>query len=167
MSLDGWQHSDDFSHAFVAAFFRLEIVIDCACRVVRSSGGDANRPREVAAAIRAAFEWAAAKPDLARVLTVESFAAGPVGVACHHRLLDSLAYHLSAGRELVPAGAELSMVTERALAAGLCSLVARHLDSGRAGELPALAPEAIEFALSPYLGPAAARRLARSSTLPE
>jgi hypothetical protein len=38
-------------------------------------------------------------------------------------------------------------------------LVAQRVDLGRAAELPTLAPEAIQFVLTPYLGAAEARRV--------
>jgi hypothetical protein len=51
-------------------------------------------------------------------------------------------------------------VTERALIGGIATLVSERLDAGREAELPALATEAIEFVLTPYIGAAEAHRLA-------
>jgi hypothetical protein len=45
------------------------------------------------------------------------------------------------------------------MAGGVAMLVAQRLDRGAASELPALAPEAIQFVLTPYLGAAEARRV--------
>jgi hypothetical protein len=43
---------------------------------------------------------------------------------------------------------------------GLASLIAQRLDSRAAvSQLPALAPDAIQFVLTPYLGAEAARRI--------
>jgi hypothetical protein len=54
-------------------------------------------------------------------------------------------------------------VTEPALAGGLVALVAGRVATGRAAELPGLAPEAIQFVLTPYLGTAEATRVATSA----
>lgn len=54
-------------------------------------------------------------------------------------------------------------LTSEALAGGLAGLVAERLTRGRAAELPALAPQAIEFALTPYLGVEEAKRIAVST----
>jgi hypothetical protein len=159
------RHPDDFANAFTAAFLRLQAVLDSACRTEPIGAQAPDWPRQVAAAIRAGLEWAAANPDAAGVLTNEALAQGPEGVAHHRRLIDDLAFRLSAGRELRPENLGLPTITERALAGGLCSFVARRLDTGRASELPALAPEAIQFVLTPYLGAARAKRAATGRPL--
>jgi hypothetical protein len=114
----------------------------------------------VAAAIRAAFEFAAADPDAANILTSGALVQGADGIARHRRLVAYAAELLEPGREERPEEPDLPAVLERALAGGLASLVAQRLDRGRASELPGLAPEAIEFILTPYLGAEEARRIA-------
>ncbi len=47
------------------------------------------------------------------------------------------------------------------MASGVVMLVARRLYQDREGELPALAPEAIQFVLTPYLGAEEARLVAK------
>jgi hypothetical protein len=66
------------------------------------------------------------------------------------------------GRAMRPEGERLPEITERAMIGGLAMLIAQRLDLGRAAELPALAPEAIQFVLTPYLGTEEARRVARA-----
>lgn len=146
-----------FANAFTAAFLRFQIAVDSACRVERIDPGGQDWPRQVAAAIRAGLEWAAANPDAAAILTTEALARGPEGIELYHRLLDDLAYRLSGGREQRPESLRLPTITERALAGGLCSFAAQRLAIGQANELPALAPEVIQFVLTPYIGAAEAR----------
>ena len=150
-------HSPDgFPHAFEAAFARLQVLLEEAC------AQSADWPGGVAAAIRAALEFAAADPAAANVLTNEAMAAGKDGIARRERLLAYAGKGLAKGREQDPR-TQLPPVTEHALAGGVVALIGERLARGRAGELPALAPEAIQFVLTPYLGADEARRVAGSA----
>jgi hypothetical protein len=154
---------DHFAAAFDAAFIRLQFAIESACMIDRL--GKAERPwsLQAAEAIRAAFRWAAGDPTAANVLTNEALACGPDGIACHRRLTAYIAGLLRRGREERSRQDDLPTITEHALAGGLISLVAKHVESGEEAELPALAPEAIQFALTPYLGGEESRLLAAFS----
>lgn len=151
---------DDFASAFEAAFARLQIHVEEACR--DSEGW----PRGAAAAIGVAFRFAADEPAAANALTNEALASGSAGIARHRRLLAYLSERLSVGRDYRHAEHELPALTEQALAAGLAGLVAERLSRGRANELPKLAPDAIQFALTPYLGVDEARWIAMTSDWP-
>lgn len=145
---------DDFSRAFEAAFARLQIVVEEAY-VSRASW-----PDQVAAAIRAGFEFAAADPEAANLLTNRALAHGRDGITRYHRLIDYAAGLLAPGRDLSPEGALLPEILETAIASGIATLVAQRVDQGRADEIPALVPDAVQFALTPYLGSEGARRFA-------
>jgi len=144
---------DDFASSFESAFGRLQVAILEACR-------DApDWPRKVAAGVRVGFELAAADPNAAQTLSNEALARGADGIARYERLTAYLRQGLAPGREERPDGERLPAITEQALASGLVMLVAQRLDQGRAGELPALVPEAVQFVLTPYLGSEEARRI--------
>ncbi len=145
---------DDFSRAFEAAFARLQVVVEEAY-VSRAAW-----PDQVAAAIRAGFEFAAADPEAANLLTNQALAHGHDGISRYHRLIDYAASLLAPGRHLSPEGALLPEILESAVASGITTLVAQRVDQGRAGELPALVPDAVQFALTPYLGSEEARQFA-------
>ncbi len=145
---------DEFPHAFEAAFARLQVRLEEACAV------NAEWPAGVAAAIRAALEFAVSHPSAANTLTIEAMAAGADGIARRERLLAYAGEGLARGRRLRAQGRELPRITERALAAGVLALIGERLATGRAADLPALAPEAIQFVLTPYLGAAEACRVA-------
>jgi hypothetical protein len=148
---------DDFATAFESAFARLQLLVLEACEDPGPS------PRRAAAGIRAALEFAATDPAAARALTVDAWAQGASGIARHQRLIEHFAELLAAGRAERPAdAAPLPEITERALVGGLARLIAERLDRGREGELTALAPEATQFVLTPYLGTEEARRVALS-----
>jgi hypothetical protein len=147
---------EDFAHAFDSAFATLQVRIESAC------AGASGWPEGVAAGIRAAFGWVAAEPGAAQLLTNEALAEGHAGFARYERMVGYVASLLGPGREESAHGERLPEITERAVASGLAMLVAQRLSLGQAGELPAIAGEAIQFALTPYLGAAEARRHAGS-----
>ncbi len=146
--------SDDFAMAFEAAFARLQVAILEAC------GRQQEWPRKVAAGVAAGLQLAGADPVAAQVLTSDAFAQGEQGLVRRERLLAYLGDRLRPGREEREYGPRLPEITEHAMAGGVLALVAQRVDRGRADELVALAPEAIQFVLTPYLGGEDARRLA-------
>ncbi len=148
------ESSDGFADAFETAFARLQVALLEACE------REGDWPAQVAAGVRAGLEFAAAEPGAAKVLTNEALAGGVEGIARHDRLLAYLAERLLPGRDEGPEGERLPEVIERAMAGGVVMLVAQRLDQGREDELQALAPEAIQFVLTPYLGGEGARRIA-------
>lgn len=145
---------DDFPRAFEAAFARLQVVVE------EAYVSKVEWPDQVVAAIRAAFEFAAADPGSADVLTNQAFAHGSDGVARYQRLLGYAAGLLLPGRKHSPNGELLPGIIEQSVAGGIIMLVAQRVDRGRAGELPGLVPEAVQFALTPYLGVERARQVA-------
>jgi hypothetical protein len=148
------RHADDFANAFESAFARLQIRVETACT------GEADWPARAAAGIRAAFVFAAADPGGAQVLTNGALAEGRAGFARYDRMIAHFAERLLPGRALSPEGGRLPQITERAMAGGVAMLVAQRLDMGKEAELPALAAEAIQFVLTPYLGAGEAQRVA-------
>jgi len=150
----GSARRDEFPRAFEAAFARLQVVVE------EAYVAEEAWPDQVAAAIRAAFEFAATDPVVADVLTNEALARGSDGLSRYRRLVDFGAGLLQPGREQVPDGTLLPGTLEHSLAGGITLLVAQRVDQGHAGELPELAPDAIQFALTPYLGTREARAIA-------
>lgn len=145
---------DDFAFAFDSAFAAMQVRIESACA---AAGG---WPERVAAGIRAAFEWAAAEPPAAQLLTNDALAEGSAGFERYERMIAYVADLLAAGREQATHGKRLPRITERAMASGVAMLVAQRLALGKQAELPEIAGEAIQFVLTPYLGSVEARRVA-------
>jgi hypothetical protein len=143
---------DEFARAFGQAHGRLLTRLESAC------ASQPEWPQGVAAAIRASFEFIAERPDEARLLTVEALAAGEG--ARYEQMVSGFATLLLRGRALCPGAAELPSIHESATAGAVVSLVRRHLMRGSADEMPWLAPDVIEFVLSPYLGIGDARLVA-------
>jgi hypothetical protein len=147
---------DDFGAAFEASFARFQIRVEEACAT------QSEWPWKIAAAIRAGFEFAVEDPAGASLLTRDALAAGPDGIARHQRLLTYIAEWFAAGRDEGAEGQGLPELTERAVAWSIVMLVAERLEQARLAELPAIAPQAVEFALTPYVGAATAKRIAAS-----
>lgn len=132
----------------------MQVRIESACTAAD------DWPEQVAAGIRAAFDWAAAEPAAAQLLTNDALAGGSLGFERYQRMIDYVAGLLAPGREQAAHGERLPEITERAMASGVAMLVAQRLSLGKQAELPAIAGEAIQFVLTPYLGGSEARRVA-------
>lgn len=114
------------------------------------------RIRAVIAALLAEFaDW----PDLARLLTVEPFVAGPEVARRHKAALEGLVPYLREGREL-RSGEPLPDTAERGILGAANSMVGRQVMAGRGEDLTRLLPDLAQFVLTPYLGAAEARRFA-------
>lgn len=148
---------DDFAVAFDSAFAALQVRVESAC------AGAGEWSAGVAAGVRAALEWAAAEPRAAQRLTNDALAGGSVGFERYERMIAYVAELLAPGRAQPAHGSKLPEITERAMASGVAMLVAQRLSMGREAELPELASEATQFVLTPYLGSAEARRVARAA----
>jgi hypothetical protein len=151
---EGARRPDDFGFAFDSAFASLQVRIESAC------AAKGKWPDQVAAGIRAAFEWVAAEPVAAQLLTNDALAGGSAGFERYERMVAYVAGLLAPGREQADHGERLPEITERAMASGVAMLVAQRLSLDRQAELPALAGEAVQFVLTPYLGSVEARRIA-------
>jgi len=145
---------DDFAVAFDSAFAALQVRIESAC----AAAGD--WPGGVAAGIGAAFDWVAEEPRAAQLLTNDALAGGSAGFERYERMVAYIAELLAPGRGQAEHGERLPAITERAMASGVAMLVAQRLSMSREGELPELAPEAVQFVLTPYLGSGEARKVA-------
>jgi hypothetical protein len=151
---DTARQPDDFALAFDSAFAALQVRIESACAAAE------EWPAQVADGIRAAFEWAAAEPVAAQLLTNDALAGGSAGFERYERMIAYVAELLEPGRGRATHGERLPEITERAMASGVAMLVAQRLSLNKQDELPAIAGEAIQFVLTPYLGGAEARRAA-------
>lgn len=150
----GARQPDDFAFAFDSAFAALQVRIESACAPAT------GWPEQVAAGIRAAFAWVAAEPAAAQLLTNDALAGGSAGFERYERMIAYVAELLEPGRQRAAHGERLPEITERAMASGVTMLAAQRLSFGQEAELPAIAGEAIQFVLTPYLGSAEASRVA-------
>jgi hypothetical protein len=117
-------------------------------------------PVQVATAIDALMRFAAEDSTAGDLLTKEALSHDSEKFDSYQRLVEYIAGLLSPGRLVQSCSAPLPGLLEEALAGGIVMLIVQRLDRGRASELPGLAHEVIEFALTPYLGGEAAKLLA-------
>jgi AcrR family transcriptional regulator len=148
-----------FLAAFDAVRDHLEGLLTAA------TADEADWPHQVIATLRAALEFFAAEPALARLCLVESVSATPA-IAIHFcEAVQACAFALAHGRAELDDSNSLPQSTEDSLIGGTVSLATRTILAGRTKRLPALLPDLVEFTLSPYLGTARAADLA-AETVP-
>ncbi len=117
-------------------------------------------PHRAVAAAREVLAFLAAEPDLARLCLVEAQSAGPVVAARFHAAVREMVPPLQRGREERATERSLPETTEESTIGALVSLASRKVAAGETEQLEDLLPDFAQFILSPYLGPAAAERLA-------
>lgn len=144
---------------FVAAF---DVVHDHLQELIADAVSDVDDwPHQVEAALRVALDFFAAEPDLARLCLVESVAATPTIAIRFREAVLACEPPLTRGRALLADPDSLLPGTEDAILGGIVSLATRSIVSGDAGNLPALLPDLLEFALGPYLGADRAAEIAQ------
>jgi AcrR family transcriptional regulator len=157
-----YKYFDSVEACYLAAF---DAGADLLSERLREACASADEwPQQVRAALAAALEFFAASPELARLLLSEPFVAGPGVSRRYQEQIERLSPYLRAGRELSPEAASFPDTTERGLLGSIASQIGRKVSAGEAAELPASLPDLTQFALTPYLGPPEARRIARAES---
>ena len=146
---------------FLAAF---GIVVGHIGELVEAAVADApDWPARAVAATRAVLGFLASEPDLARLILVESRAAGPAVAARFGAAVAGLKPLLEQGRGERVSDRPLPASTEDTVLGSLVSLAHRKVAAGEAAQLADLLPDCIEFVLAPYLGAEEATRRARAA----
>jgi len=149
---------------FLAAFDR--IVSETTESLAEAIAGETEWPRQIAAALACTLDLIVADPKRARVAMVEVQAAGPAAYARYEGAVDRALPKLREGRAFNPDTAGLSATLEEAVLGGIVWIVHQRLVKGELRQAEPLLEEAIEIALSPYLGDAEAKAVA-TATLQE
>jgi AcrR family transcriptional regulator len=129
-------------------------------RVVEAFGAEDEWAAAIRAALQSVLTQFSENPDLARLLTAEPFVAGPQIAVRHRAIVDQMVPHLRRGRLLRTDSDPLPETTERGLLGAAISLVGRQAFSTDDEDFAKLLHDILQFLLTPYLGPAEARRLA-------
>lgn len=119
---------------------------------------------QVRAGIGAFLSYVADEPALARAFVVESLAAGPAAAQRYERTVRAVAPFFRLGRRVSDSADRLPPTLEETIVGGIFWVVYQRIVIGRLEELEELLGELVEFALTPYLGAAAARRVAADGT---
>jgi AcrR family transcriptional regulator len=117
-------------------------------------------PLRIRAGLAAFLSYVAAEPALARTCMVEALAAGPAAVHYYEESLQAFVSLFRVGRDVSPAAGALPETLEEALIGGIFWIVYQRLLQSEAATIEELLPELVEFALTPYLGAEASRRVA-------
>jgi AcrR family transcriptional regulator len=153
-----YEHFSSKEGCFLAA---SEYTVDEALRRVRdAAAGVESWPAQVNAGLAAFLAYVAEKPALARTCIVEALSAGPAAVERHELSIQAFVPFFRAGRELSPHGNELPQTLEETLVGGIFWIVHQRIVTDRVAGIGEALPELVEFVLTPYMGAAAAKRVA-------
>jgi AcrR family transcriptional regulator len=154
---DFYRHFGSKDDCFLAAYddavehLRTDVVSACATEGEWALG--------VCAGLRVALAILSTQPGRANLLLVEGLRAGPGVYGRFQVALESFVPYL---RDRAPEGASAGRApaaADEAVVGGIASLLSRRVLAGETARLQRFFPELAEFALTPYLGVAAARRI--------
>lgn len=154
---DFYRHFASKDECFVSAYdeaverLRADVVGACVAEDEWAAG--------VCAGLGAALGSLAAVPGQANLLLVEGLRAGPGVYGRFQCAVESFVPYL---RDGAPAGTSAGRppdAADEAVVGGIASLLGRRVLAGETSRLRRFFPELAEFALTPYLGVAEARRI--------
>jgi AcrR family transcriptional regulator len=156
---DFYKHFESKDDCFFAAY---EVAIERIRKQVSEACGRHEQgewsPR-VRDAIASLLDLLAGEPPLASLVLVEGLRAGRGVYDRYQAALESFVPELRAGAPLAPDGEPVPEATDEAVVGGVASLLGRRVLAGEVEQIDELLPEVLEFALTPYLGAAEARRI--------
>ncbi|HET7121365.1 MAG TPA: helix-turn-helix domain-containing protein [Solirubrobacterales bacterium] len=133
-------------------------------RVVDAAGELDTWPQRVEAGLAAFLGYVASEPALARACMVEALSAGPKAVARYEESLQSFVSLFKLGRGMSAQASELPPTLEEAIIGGIFWIIYQRIIAGQTETIEEILPEIVEFALTPYIGAEAARRVATVQT---
>jgi len=157
---DFYRHFGSKDECFFSAYD--EAVERLRADVVSACVGEGEWALGVCAGLGAALAGLTAKPGQANLLLVEGLRAGPGVYGRFQAAVESFVPYL---RDRAPEGTSAGRPPEaadEAVIGGIASLLGRRVLAGEAARLERFFPELAEFALTPYLGVAEARRIISS-----
>lgn len=154
---DFYKHFESKDACFLAAYD------DAIERIREQVRGACEQAGEWAAAVLAALaallDFLAAEPAQARLVLVEGLRAGRGVYDRYQDALQGFVPLLRNGAPVPADGTSPPAATDEAVVGGIASLLAHRILNGETEKLSQFLPEIAEFALTPYLGAAEARRI--------
>lgn len=154
---DFYKQFESKDACFVAAYddsvARIRASVLAACAASDDWAG------RVLAGLGVLLEQLAAEPAQAGLVLVEGLRAGRGIYDRYQAAVSSFVPPLREGAPAPAGGERPPQATDEAVVGGIASLLARRVIAGETTQLPELLPEIAEFALTPYLGAAEARRI--------
>lgn len=157
---DFYRHFGSKDECFFAAYD--EAVERLRAGVAKACAGEGEWALGVCAGLGAALAGLTAEPGQANLLLVEGLRAGPGIYGRFQVAVESFVPYL---RERAPQGTRAGRspgAADEAVVGGIASLLGRRVLAGETARLEQFFPELAEFALTPYLGVAEARRIISS-----
>lgn len=154
---DFYRHFSSKDECFFAAYD--DAVERLRADVLGACEGEEEWAEGVCAGLAAALAGLAAKPGRANLLLVEGLRAGPGICGRFQGAVESFVPYLRDGARAGTSAGRPPEAADEAVVGGIASLLGRRVLAGEAGRLRRFFPELAEFALTPYLGVAEARRI--------
>jgi AcrR family transcriptional regulator len=133
--------------------------------LVMAQAYDAHKddwPQGVAAGLRALLQYLASEPAHSHLILVDTFAATPEAIEIRDRSLHAFAAsYLQPGYRRASKDREVPAIVPEAITGGIWQVLNHYIEDERIGELPDVAPQLIYAALTPFLGPRDAAKVAR------
>jgi AcrR family transcriptional regulator len=156
---DFYKHFDSKDSCFFAAYdfaverMRATVVDACA------AAGPGEWAVRVQVGVVALLGLLASEPALAAIALAEGLRAGRGIYDRYQGAVESFVPLLREGAPDGPGGEPVPQATDEAAVGGVASLLSRRVIAGETADLTSLAPDVVEFVLTPHLGTEAARRI--------
>jgi AcrR family transcriptional regulator len=121
-------------------------------------------PRAAHAGIGALLEFLASEPAHAHLSLVDTFAACPQALEIRDSTLRAFAAYFAPAYELARDQFDVPAIAGEAIAGGIWQVLHHYIENDCIAELPAALPQLTYFALTPFLGPAAATEYSLSDS---
>jgi AcrR family transcriptional regulator len=123
-----------------------------------------NWPCAAQAGVHALLEYLASEPAHAHLSVVDTFAACPEAIEIRNSTLKAFATYFDPAYELARGRVEVPAIAAEAIAGGIWQVLHHYVENDCLAELPGAAPQLTYFALTPFLGPVDAAKVARQPT---
>ncbi len=135
--------------------------LQVAVEAYRAQGED--WPRAVAAGLRALIDYLASEPAHAHLNLVDTFAASPEAIEIRTASMHAFASYLEPGFEFAKDRAAVPGITAEAVAGGIWQVFHHYVENECVEELTKAAPQLTYMALTPFIGPQEAAKVARAA----
>ena len=135
--------------------------LQVAVEAYRAHGED--WPRAVAAGLRALIDYLASEPAHAHLNLVDTFAASPEAIEIRTASMHAFASYLRPGFEFAEDGTAVPDITAEAVAGGIWQVFHHYIENECVEQLPEAAPQLTYMALTPFIGPGEAAKVARAA----
>jgi AcrR family transcriptional regulator len=134
--------------------------LQIAVEAYRAEGED--WPRAVAAGLRALIDYLASEPAHAHLNLVDTFAASPEAIEIRNVSIHAFASYLRPGLQFAEDQSAVPEIAAEAVAGGIWQVFHHYIENECVDQLPEATPQLTYMALTPFVGPKEAARVART-----